>query len=136
MRACRPGRGGIEAALADPRTVGGAFYLRFLPASRFACLLEPANHLRRLVVRRTYGDCAILVRAEAWQALGGVRPWPVMHDFDLTVRMRGLGRFAYLRELRVYAADRRSKGREWRRLGLWIAIRVLYRLRVAHMPCS
>ena len=123
-------RAAIEAALADSRTVGGAFYLRFLPTSWFTRLLEPANHLRRLVVRRTYGDCAIFVRAGTWWALGGVRPWPVMHDFDLTARMRRRGRFAYLREPCVYAADRRFKSREWRTLGLWIAIRALYHLGV------
>lgn len=123
-------RGAIEAALADPRVVGGAFYLRFLPASWFTRLLEPANHLRRLVVRRTYGDCAIFVRASAWERLGGVRPWPVMHDFDLTARMRRLGGWAYLREPCVHAADRRFRGREWRTLGVWIAVRALYRLGV------
>ena len=123
-------RGAIEAALADARVAGGAFYLRFLPASWFTRLLEPANHLRRLVVRRTYGDCAIFVRAAAWERLGGVRPWPVMHDFDLTARMRRLGGWAYLRDPCVFAADRRFHGREWRTLGLWIAVRTLYRLGV------
>lgn len=124
-------RAAIEGALADPGVVGGAFYIRFLPASWFTRVLEPANHLRRLVVRHTYGDCAIFVRAAALREIGGVRPWPVMHDFELTGRMARAGRFAYLREPCVYAADRRFHGRELRTLGLWIAIRTLYRLGVS-----
>lgn len=124
------GRAAIERALADPRVVAGAFYLRFLPRSWFTRLLEPANHLRRLIVRRTYGDCAIFLRAEAWERLGGSEPWPVMHDFDLTARLRRLGGWRYLRRPCVYASDRRFHGREWRTLGVWILVRALYRLGV------
>ena len=121
-------RRAIEGALADPRVVGGAFFLRFLPSSWFTRLLEPANDLRRRVTRRTYGDTAIFVRAEVLHRVGGIRPWPVMHDYELSGRLRRAGRWAYLREPSVWASARRFEGRELRTLARWLLIQGLYRL--------
>ena len=124
-------RSAIHDALSDPGVIGGAFFLRFLPASWFTRLLEPSNDLRRRLTRRTYGDTAIFVRAEAYRRLGGFRPWPLMHDYELSGRLRRAGRWAYLREPSVWASARRFEGRELRTLGLWLAIQGLYRLGVS-----
>lgn len=39
-----------------------------------------------------YGDQGIFVRRAAFEALGGVREWPLMEDVDFLARLRAAGR--------------------------------------------
>ena len=127
-RLARAGRDAILAVLADSDVVGGNFLVRFLPESRFTRVLVPFNDLRRHVTRRYYGDSGMFVRAPAFRRLGGVRPWPVMHDYELSGRLRRLGRCAYIREPSVWASARRFEGREAHTALTWAAIQLAYRL--------
>jgi glycosyltransferase involved in cell wall biosynthesis len=122
------GRDAIFVALAEPGVAGGNFLVRFLPESRFTRVLVPFNDLRRRVTRRYYGDSGMFVRAPAFRRLGGVRPWPVMHDHEFSGRLRRLGRCAYVREPSVRASARRFEGREARTALTWAAIHLAYRL--------
>lgn len=121
-------RGAMLKALSDRSIIGGGFYVKFLPASWFTRLLEPANDLRRRVSRTYYGDTGIFVRASAYENLGGFRDWPIMHDFDFTKRMERSGPCAYIREPQIYASARRFRGSELRTLATWLSIRGLYLL--------
>jgi rSAM/selenodomain-associated transferase 2 len=127
-RLAATGRDAILAALADPGVVGGNFLVRFLPESRFTRVLVPFNDLRRRVTRRYYGDSGMFVRAPAFRRLGGVRPWPVMHDYEFSGRLRCIGRCAYIREPSVWASARRFEGREARTALTWASIQLAYRL--------
>ena len=121
-------REAIFVALADPQVPGGNFLVRFFPESWFTRLLVPGNDLRRKLTRRYYGDSGVFIRSSALRELGGVEPWPVMHDYDLSARMERAGRGAYLREPSVLASARRFEGREIGTLMRWLSIQSLYRL--------
>jgi len=121
-------RDAILSAMADPAVVGGAFYIRFLPRSWFTKFLEPANDLRRRVTKRYYGDTGIFVRASVYRALGGHRPWKVMHDYEFSGRLEAAGPCVYIRDSCVWADARRFEGREIRTLLTWMLVQSLYRL--------
>jgi rSAM/selenodomain-associated transferase 2 len=120
-------RAAILNALADPATVGGAFYIRFLPASWFTRILEPANSLRRRLSRRYYGDTGLFVRASAYRELGGHEPWAVMHDYEFSGRMERHGPCVYIQDPCIWASARRFQGRELRTLFTWLFIQTAYR---------
>ncbi|HEV7254753.1 MAG TPA: glycosyltransferase [Mesorhizobium sp.] len=124
-------RAAILDALSDPEVVGGAFYVRFLPQSWFTGLLEPMNSLRRQATKRYYGDTGLFVRASVYRALGGHKPWPVMHDYEFSGRMEKAGRCVYIREPPIWASTRRFRRRELRTLFRWLAIQSLYRMGVS-----
>lgn len=124
-------RGSILDAMEDPQIIGGGFFIRFLPGSLFTRLLEPANDIRRRITRGYCGDTGILVRAEAYRALGGHKPWPLMHDLEFSGRMERAGRCVYVRDPCIYASARRFRDREIRTLLLWLALRFLYLIGVS-----
>jgi rSAM/selenodomain-associated transferase 2 len=124
-------RGAILQAMSAGDVVGGGFFIRFVPRSWFTGLLEPANDLRRRVTRRYYGDAGIFVRAASFRALGGFRPWPLMHDLEFSGRMERAGRCVYLRDPSVVASARRFEGREIATLMLWLRLQALYRIGVS-----
>lgn len=116
--------------------VGGNFALRFGAGERFGDgddLFARILGAVRALERRTgiyYGDSAIFARREAFEALHGFRPLPIMDDYDFARRLERLGRTICLPGPAV-TSDRR-----WRSLGvvrtvaLWNVIRALYLLGV------
>jgi rSAM/selenodomain-associated transferase 2 len=119
-------REAILQALADPAVIGGNFLIEFLPQSWCARALAQLNDARRKLMRRYYGDSAIFIRRDAYHALGGFKPWPLMEDYEFSGRMENAGRCAYIREVPVLASARRFRGREIRVLLLWTLILMLY----------
>ena len=114
----------IRRALEDPAAPGGNFSVRF-GSTLHARLLAAFYHvIRRLGVY--YGDSAIFCRREAFEAVGGFPPYPLMEDMKLISRLRRVGRMAYLRGP-VAASPRR-----WERGGIaqawasWLVIPSLY----------
>lgn len=86
--------------------VGGAFSLHIqsdLPAmktiSRLATWRSRHFHL-------AYGDQAIFVRAEAFQALNGFSPLPICEDLDFFLKLKKHGRVIILKEKVVTSARR------------------------------
>jgi rSAM/selenodomain-associated transferase 2 len=124
-------RAAMDRALADPRVVGGNFRLRFVPETGWAPLFSWANDRRRTWLRIYYGDSALFVRRQAYDELGGFRPWPIMEDFDLVKRLERHGRTAYIRDVEVEASARRFQGRALRTLAVWTAVQGLYSLGVS-----
>jgi rSAM/selenodomain-associated transferase 2 len=107
--------GWIEAArghIADPTRAG---YFRFALASSDlrARRLERLVAWRCRVVALPYGDQGLLISRELLDAIGGVRPLPLMEDVDL-VRRLGRARLVALNVDAITAAAR------WEREG-WLA---------------
>lgn len=120
------GAGALLAATADrPGVRGGNFALRFDGPGAFPRVLGAVYAVqRRLGV--FYGDSAIFVRRDAFAALGGFRPLPIMEDYDLARRLHRGGGVVCLPGPAV------TSSRRWRRRGVtrtvagWVVIRWLF----------
>jgi len=121
---------GWQAALATAmRQSGRAAYFRFAldDASRPARRLEWAVGLRCRLFALPYGDQGLLIARNLLDAVGGVRPMPLMEDVDLVLRI-GRRRLTRLPVAAVTSAERWRRGGWWRTsarnvmcLGLWFA---------------
>ena len=83
-------RARVEAALADPAVVAGAFRTWTMADDR-ASRLAPLLHLGDLRSRYSglpYGDQAVFVRAGTFQRIGGFPDQPLMEDLELARRLR------------------------------------------------
>jgi len=118
-------RAAIEHALDDRAVIGGNFELRFVPESRVARLFTWVNHVRR-GFGIYYGDSAIFVRREVYEALGGFRDVPILEDYELVRRLEKRGKTAYIRNVRVLASARRFEAHPFRTLLIWVLIQSLF----------
>jgi rSAM/selenodomain-associated transferase 2 len=100
----------IAGALEDPRTIGGAFRLRFEEAAWALRVVEWGVRMRVATFGLPYGDQALFVRRETLEAIGGIPRAPIMEDLDLVQAMRGCGRLALL-DLPVTTSARRYRTR-------------------------
>ncbi len=99
--------GHVRAALADPRVVGGSFLIRAEPRSPSLDIITALSNFRSRFRRRFYGDQAIFVEVEAFVRVGGFdESLPLMEGYDLTVRLKRLGRIACV-PFHVRASSRR-----------------------------
>ena len=86
----------VETAVARGAS-SGAFRLAFDGGgARMAAVAFWAN-LRTALTRVPYGDQAPFVVREAYERLGGHRPWPLLEDVDLASRLKRAGRVVILR---------------------------------------
>jgi len=102
----------IEAALADPATVGGHFDLVLDDPSIAYRILGKLISFRSRIMRSATGDQAIFVRRETFQRIGGFADIELCEDVDFARRLRRSGRVACLRSTVTTSA------RRWRRDGL------------------
>lgn len=72
--------------------VGGAFRHRFIERDPRLALVSWYANVRSRVARIFFGDQAIFVRKDLFEAMGGFRTMPIMEDLDFTTRMRRAGR--------------------------------------------
>jgi rSAM/selenodomain-associated transferase 2 len=102
----------LQAAIGQRRD---AWYFDLAIAGRQPALrlVELAVALRSRWRQQPYGDQGLLVTQELLQAVGGVRPLPLMEDLDLVLRLARLTRLRSL-GLPLQVSDRR-----WRQLGVW-----------------
>jgi rSAM/selenodomain-associated transferase 2 len=104
---------------------GGNFAIRFDGGDAFSRVLGAWYRGQRLL-GAYYGDSAIWVRREAFEALGGFRDLPIMEDYDFARRLERRFRTACLPGPVVTSA------RRWRALGVrrtvlsWVVIRWLF----------
>jgi rSAM/selenodomain-associated transferase 2 len=80
----------VASALADPRVVGGSFFLGFDSSHPILWLSSLASRLN--VAWATYGDQAFFFRRAVFERLGGFAPVPLFEDVELQARARRLGR--------------------------------------------
>ena len=115
----------VARALADHRTLGGAFALRFDGRDSFSRVLTAWYAVQRRA-GIYYGDSTIWVRAPTFAALGGFRDLPIMDDYDFVRRMERRGRTVTL------PGPALTSARRWRAQGVtrtvfsWVVIRWLY----------
>lgn len=125
----------IAAALGDQGVVAGNFSLRFdgtRRAAHFLTWLYP--QLRKIGLY--YGDSAIFVRREAYQAIGGFQPFPLFEDLDLVRRLRKQGHLIHLPAI-VITSSRRFEGRSFTlTFARWVFLQLLYWLGVPPQTLS
>lgn len=102
----------IEAALADPATVGGRFDLALDDPSIACRILARLISIRSRLMRSATGDQAIFVRRETFQRMRGFADIDLCEDVDFARRLRNYGRVACLRSTVT------SSARRWRKDGL------------------
>lgn len=139
----------IEHALAtDPDAAGqpgekqisgGAFSLSITPddgpengpPSPGLRFIAWAANLRAKLTRAPYGDQAIFLRRDCFEALGGFADIPLMEDLEFMTRLRRSGR-----RIRLLSACAATSARRWEREGLLgctmrnLLLRALYHLGV------
>lgn len=124
-----------DAAMTGATICGGAFSLAIEPEGEspgpgLKCIAWAAN-LRARFTRVPYGDQAIFIRREVFEALGGYLDIPLMEDLELMTRLRRRGLRICLLEARVATSARR-----WEEEGLLrctgrnLLLRALYHLGV------
>lgn len=125
----------LEAAMENPRKLGGCFCLRFHEAAdnfclRFSGWCTTTSFLQR--PRWTLGDRAIFVRKAAFDALGGYAEIPLMEDPDFALRLSKYGGgpscFAFLQEIVVTSGRRFLEKGPWRQQGRNLYIQLLWHL--------
>lgn len=111
----------VEALLADPSVALGAFRLGFDRDDRGLRFLVFGADLRMRLFNLPYGDQALFLRREVFEALEGFRDVPVMEDLCLVRRAKRLGRVVVAPERvrtspRAYDRDGllRNMLRNWR----------------------
>lgn len=119
----------VVAAAGAGGAAGGNFAIRFDGGGGFSCLLGAVYRVQN-AVGVFYGDSAIWVRRDVFDALGGYRDIPIMEDYDLARRLRTAGR------VRRIPLPVTTSARRWRRHGIarsvatWVLIRYLFLLGV------
>ncbi|MGD1934674.1 MAG: glycosyltransferase family 2 protein [Candidatus Phaeomarinobacter sp.] len=74
-----------------------------------------------------YGDSVIFIRRDIYQALGGIRPMPVMEDFDLRQRMERHGGTVCVQDPPIVTSSRRFKNRHPAAIFMhWLVVHGLY----------
>lgn len=115
----------------DAHLVGGNFRLRFDGEDDFSRWLDGFYAwIRRHGVY--YGDSGVFVRRRVYDALGGIRPWPLMEDYDFNRRLERAGPTRCIEEPALATSSRRFRGRRpWAIVSGWLWIHALFHLGVA-----
>ncbi len=121
----------VRATLRVPRTVAGCFRITFDldgdptglgPVGRAALRFWQARFWMRWH-RLAFGDRALFVRRDAFEAVGGFPDQPIFEDLDVVRALRRQGRFAFLDGAVVTSARRFRRngavGQQLRNLALW-----------------
>jgi rSAM/selenodomain-associated transferase 2 len=127
--------GGLRALCAaldrDPRVPGGNFRVTFDGGSRFARGLTGAYPWLRYFTLY-YGDSGIFVRRSVYETIGGIKPIPIMEDYDFVRRLERAGPTCRIEQPPLTTSSRKFEGR---RAGAivwgWVVIHVLYWLGVS-----
>ena len=118
----------IEAALADPRVVGGAFEHRFAERAWSLRAINLVNRLRYRLTRNWYGDQGIFVRADVFRALRGYRDLRLMEDLDFSQRLKRRGGSILVRAPVVTSGRRFLTRGPWRTLFFIVWLLTLWTL--------
>jgi rSAM/selenodomain-associated transferase 2 len=82
----------IDLASRDPRVNAGCFRFALDSRSPKARIIEVGVRVRVALFGLPYGDQALFVRRDAFEALQGYADLPIMEDVDLVRRLRRKGR--------------------------------------------
>ena len=116
----------IEAARQDPRVTAGCFRFALDSRAAVARLIELGVRARVALFGLPYGDQALFVRRDAFEALGGYADLPIMEDVDLVRRARAHGRL-FRSPLPAVTSARRWERDGWiRRTARHLVLTALY----------
>jgi len=121
----------VENLAKSPDVVGGNFRLLFSGDTRFSRWLT----LYYAWIRRFgfyYGDSAIFVRRDVYDAIGGMRPIALMEDFEFVRRLEHFGQTVCILDPPLVTSSRRFEG--FNSVGIvfgWLIIHTLYHLGVS-----
>lgn len=104
----------LRAALADPRVVGGGLRIRFDARTPGCEFLRVTSNWRARVLGQVFGDQAMFVRRDVFDALGGFPEMPLMEDYEMSRRLRARGRLVVLRAETTASARRILAHGPWR----------------------
>ena len=89
----------ILAKLAsDPHTVGGAVGMQFERNNSKTMVIAFLNNMRTFLTGISFGDQAQFFRTKALAASGGFPSMMLMEDVELSLRLKAVGRLAFLRK--------------------------------------
>lgn len=124
--------GAVRSTLEDPHTVAGAFVTWTVhegAPAHWSLLLHAAD-IRSRVTRRPYGDQALFVRRDCFEAAGRFPDIPIMEDVALANALARQGHIARVHE-RVLVSGRRFVHRPLRTMLAWNTLPMLYRAGVS-----
>lgn len=116
----------IDAALADPATVGGRFDIRFDRPTPWGAVIARLMNTRSRWTGIATGDQALFVRRAVFERIGGFAAMPLMEDVALSQRLKRVGRLAALRHTAVTSYRRWERSGPLRTILLMWALRFLY----------
>ncbi len=118
----------IRQALADPDVVGGGLTLRFDQRSTGLDWLAYTSNIRARRLGWIFGDQAMFVRREMFDAVGGFPELPLMEDLELSRMLRRRGRLAVLPVAVTASARRLVEHGPWRMNALMQLLKLQYLL--------
>ena len=116
----------IRRASADPDVVGGSFRFRLDSSAWQARLIERAVERRVRWLDLAYGDQALFVRRDVFDAMGGYREWPLMEDVDFVRRLRHAGKLYHSPQPVLTSARRWERDGWWRRSAKNVMLQALF----------
>src|SRR5262245_7645480 len=116
----------IRRAGADPDVVGGSFRFRLDSSAWQARLIERAVDRRVRWLDLAYGDQALFVRRDVFDAIGGYREWPLMEDVDFVRRLRRAGKLYHSPQPVITSARRWERDGWWRRSAKNVMLQALF----------
>lgn len=103
----------VRHVLSDPDVAAGAFKLKIAAAGLKFRIVEWLVYCRSILSRMPYGDQALFLTAETFQAVGGFPDLPIMEDFEFVRRLRRKGR------IRTVPQEATTSARRWQRVGVF-----------------
>ena len=116
----------IRRAGADPDVVGGSFRFRLDSSKWQARLIERAVDRRVRWLDLAYGDQALFVRRDVFDAIGGYREWPLMEDVEFVRRLRQTGKLFHSPQPALTSARRWEHDGWWRRSAKNVVLQALF----------
>lgn len=116
----------ISAVLADPRTVGGYFRLRYPRREWIYRVSDSLGNVGVGLFSFALGDHGIFCRREAFAGAGGYPDVPILEDAELCRRLRRMGRTRQLRERIVSDPRTFERCGRYRTTAVYFLILALY----------
>ena len=116
----------LRAAIADGNVVGGGLRIRFDYDSAGLRYLAWTSNLRARRLGWIFGDQAMFVRRDVFDAVGGFPELPLMEDLEMSRRLRRQGKLALLPATSTASARRMLAHGTWRMVAFMQWLKVLH----------
>lgn len=116
----------IRTALADPQVVGGGLTLRFDRRGLGLDYLAWTSNARARRLHHVFGDQAMFIRRDVFEALGGFPDLPIMEDLEMSRRLARRGHLAILPATSTASARRLVAHGVWRMIVFMQYLKLLY----------